>query len=110
MELYQKYIGHDNNREDRRRVGEHVGGRALDTDLDGDGRLDAVRLDFDGDGRLDDAMADLDGDGIADHAALDLDNDGRAESYFTDADVVVRGDHRRPRGATAVVRPEQGPT
>lgn len=55
-----------------------------DTDLDGDGRLDAVRLDFDGDGRLDDAMADLDGDGIADHAALDLDNDGSAESYFTD--------------------------
>ena len=28
-----------------------------DTDLDGDGRLDAVGLDFDGDGRLDDAMA-----------------------------------------------------
>ena len=47
----------------------------LDTDLDGDGRLDAVGLDFDGDGRLDDAMADLDGDGLADHAVLDLDND-----------------------------------
>jgi hypothetical protein len=57
---------------------------AVDTDLDGDGRLDAVGLDFDGDGRLDDAMADLDGDGIADHAVLDLDNDDRAESYFTD--------------------------
>ena len=60
-------------------------GRAgLDTDLDGDGRLDAVGLDFDGDGRLDDAMADLDGDGLADHAVLDLDDDDRAESYFTD--------------------------
>jgi hypothetical protein len=55
-----------------------------DTDLDGDGRLDAVGLDFDGDGRLDDAMADVDGDGIADHAVLDLDNDDRAESFFTD--------------------------
>ena len=55
-----------------------------DTDLDGDGRLDAVGLDFDGDGLLDDAMADLDGDGLADHAVLDLDNDARAESYFTD--------------------------
>ena len=55
-----------------------------DTDLDGDGRLDAVRLDFDGDGRLDDAMGDLDGDGVADRAALDLDNDDSAESYFTD--------------------------
>src|SRR5215211_1321429 len=54
------------------------------TDLDGDGRLDAVRLDFNGDGRLDDAMADLDGDGVADHAALDLDDDDRPESYFTD--------------------------
>jgi hypothetical protein len=55
-----------------------------DTDVDGDGDLDAVRLDFDGDGRLDDAVADLDGDGLADHAALDLDDDGSAESYFTD--------------------------
>ncbi|MGY4647086.1 hypothetical protein ACVWWN_000882 [Mycobacterium sp. URHB0021] len=57
---------------------------APDTDLDGDGVLDAVGLDFDGDGRLDDAMADLDGDGLADHAALDLDNDGHAEASFTD--------------------------
>jgi hypothetical protein len=55
-----------------------------DLDLDGDGRLDAIRLDFDGDGLADDALADLDGDGIADHAVLDLDNDGVAESYFTD--------------------------
>jgi hypothetical protein len=54
------------------------------TDLDGDGDLDAVGLDFDGDGRLDDAMADLDGDGVAEHAVLDLDNDDRAEAYFTD--------------------------
>ena len=37
------------------------------TDVDGDGSLDAVGLDFDGDGLLDDAMADLDGDGLADH-------------------------------------------
>jgi hypothetical protein len=55
-----------------------------DFDLDGDGKLDAIRLDFDGDGRIDDVLADLDGDGIADHAVLDLDNDGTAESYFTD--------------------------
>jgi hypothetical protein len=39
------------------------------TDVDGDGALDAVGLDFDGDGVLDDAMADMDGDGLADHAA-----------------------------------------
>jgi hypothetical protein len=57
--------------------------RGPDLDLDGDGRLDAVRLDFDGDGLADDALADFDGDGIADHAVLDLD-DGTAERYFTD--------------------------
>jgi hypothetical protein len=54
------------------------------TDVDGDGSLDAVGLDFDGDGLLDDAMADLDGDGLADHAALDLDNDEHPEAFFTD--------------------------
>jgi hypothetical protein len=54
------------------------------TDVDGDGSLDAVGLDFDGDGLLDDAMADLDGDGLADHAALDVDNDGHPEAFFTD--------------------------
>jgi hypothetical protein len=58
--------------------------RVADTDVDGDGRLDAVSLDFDGDGLADDALADLDGDGLADHVVLDLDNDGTAESYFTD--------------------------
>ena len=52
-----------------------------DLDLDGDGRLDAIRLDFDGDGLVDDALADLDGDGIADHAVLDLESGQR---YFTD--------------------------
>lgn len=52
-----------------------------DTDVDGDGQLDAVGLDFDGDGLLDDAMADLDGDGVADH----LVRDHAAEAaYFTD--------------------------
>ena len=50
----------------------------LDTDVDGDGTLDAVGLDVDGDGGVDDALADLDGDGIADHAVLD------GQSYFTD--------------------------
>ena len=55
-----------------------------DTDLDGDGSLDAVGMDFDGDGLLDDAMADVDGDSLADHAALDLDNDGHPEALFTD--------------------------
>ena len=55
-----------------------------DTDLDGDGSLDAVGLDFDGDGLLDDAMADMDGDSLADHAALDLDNEGHPEALFTD--------------------------
>src|SRR6476659_7201310 len=54
------------------------------TDVDGDGALDAVGLDFDGDGVLDDAMADMDGDGLADHAVLDLDNDGHPEALFTD--------------------------
>ena len=54
---------------------------APDTDVDGDGALDAVGLDFDGDGLLDDAMADLDGDGMAellvrDHAA--------EAAYFSD--------------------------
>lgn len=58
--------------------------RALDLDLDGDGRLDAIGLDFDGDGIRDDALADFDGDGLADHAVLDFDNDGTPESYFTD--------------------------
>ncbi len=55
-----------------------------DTDLDGDGALDAVGLDVDGDGLIDDVMADLDGDGMADHAVLDLDGDGLPEAYFTD--------------------------
>ena len=55
-----------------------------DTDLDGDGGLDAVGLDVDGDGLIDDVMADLDGDRIADHAVLDLDGDGSPETYFTD--------------------------
>jgi hypothetical protein len=50
----------------------------LDTDVDGNGTLDAVGLDVDGDGGVDDALADLDGDGLADHAVLD------GESYFTD--------------------------
>ncbi len=50
----------------------------LDTDVDGNGTLDAVGLDVDGDGSVDDALADLDGDGIADHAGLD------GQSYFTD--------------------------
>jgi hypothetical protein len=52
-----------------------------DTDMDGDGALDAVGLDFDGDGLLDDAMADLDGDGLADHLIRDH---GADAAYFTD--------------------------
>ncbi|MGH3676514.1 MAG: pullulanase [Mycobacterium sp.] len=74
----------------------------LDTDVDGDGRLDAVGLDFDGDGLIDDAMADLDGDGIADHAVLD------GERYFTDdgsgtwAVSVDRGGHVRWFGLDGV--------
>ncbi|GJF11454.1 hypothetical protein NGTWS0302_10320 [Mycolicibacterium cyprinidarum] len=55
-----------------------------DSDLDGDGRLDAIGLDVDGDGLFDDVLADLDGDGVADHAVLDLDDDGLPEAYFTD--------------------------
>jgi hypothetical protein len=50
----------------------------LDTDVDGDGVLDAVGLDVDGDGSVDDALADLDGDGVADHAVRD------GQNYFTD--------------------------
>jgi hypothetical protein len=52
-----------------------------DTDVDGDGHLDAVGLDFDGDGLHDDAMADLDGDGLADHLVRDH---GAEAAYFTD--------------------------
>ncbi|HYJ57515.1 MAG TPA: pullulanase [Mycobacterium sp.] len=55
-----------------------------DTDLNGDGRLDAVGLDVDDDGLIDDVLADLDGDATADHAVLDLDGDGLPEAYFTD--------------------------
>lgn len=54
---------------------------APDTDVDGDGQLDAVGLDFDGDGLVDDAMADLDGDGVADHLVRDH---AAEEAYFTD--------------------------
>lgn len=52
-----------------------------DTDLTGDGQLDAVGLDFDGDGLRDDAMADLDGDGLAEHLVRDQ---GAEAAYFTD--------------------------
>ncbi|MGB0877609.1 MAG: pullulanase [Mycobacterium sp.] len=55
-----------------------------DSDLDGDGQLEAIGLDVDGDGLIDDVLADLDDDGVADHAVLDLDEDGRPETYFTD--------------------------
>ena len=55
-----------------------------DTDLDGDGVLDAVGLDVDVDGLIDDVMVDFDDDGPADHAVLDLDGDGIPEAYFTD--------------------------
>jgi hypothetical protein len=51
------------------------------TDVDGDGSMDAVGLDFDGDGLLDDAMADLDGDGLADHMVRDHASDATS---FTD--------------------------
>ena len=56
----------------------------VDTDLDGDGALDAVGLDLDADGLIDDVLADLDDDGMAEHAVLDLDGDGTPEAYFTD--------------------------
>jgi hypothetical protein len=52
-----------------------------DTDVDGDGLVDAVGLDFDGDGLLDDAMADLDGDGLAEHLVREH---GAEAAYFTD--------------------------
>ena len=55
-----------------------------DIDLDGDGRMDGVRLDLDGDGLTDDALSDLDGDGLADRATLDLDDDGIPEADFSD--------------------------
>ena len=76
-----------------------------DTDVDGDGALDAVGLDFDGDGVLDDAMADMDGDGLADHAVLDLDNDGRPEALLHRRRHRHLGGQRRPGRAIAVVRP-----
>lgn len=56
----------------------------VDSDLDGDGELDAVGLDLDADGLIDDVLADLDADGTADHAVLDSDGDGVPERYFTD--------------------------
>jgi hypothetical protein len=52
-----------------------------DSDVNGDGTLEAVGLDFDGDGLVDDAMADLDGDGLADHLVRDHAADA---AYFTD--------------------------
>ena len=52
-----------------------------DSDLDGDGTLEAISLDFDGDGLRDDALVDLDGDGVADHAVLDV---GADQRWFTD--------------------------
>ena len=81
----------------------------LDTDVDGDGGLDAVGLDVDGDGSVDDALADLDGDGVADHAVLD------GQSYFTDdgsgtwAVSVDRGGHCGGSGWTGWSTPG-GPT
>ncbi len=54
----------------------------LDTDVDGDGTLDAAGVDFDGDGLRDDAMADVDGDGLADHAVLNYADPGA--QWFTD--------------------------
>lgn len=51
------------------------------TDIDGDGSLDAVGLDFDGDGLADDAIADTDGDGLADHMVRDFASEG---AFFTD--------------------------
>ena len=62
----------------------HTWHAPADADLNGDGRLDSVRLDFDGDGLADDAMIDADGDGVAEYAALDLDDDGTPDTYFTD--------------------------
>lgn len=55
-----------------------------DTDLDGDGVLDAIGLDLDDDGVIDDALLDLDDDGMADHAVMDVDGDGAPEAYYTD--------------------------
>lgn len=80
-----------------------------DTDVDGDGTPDAVRLDFDGDGLRDDAMWDSTGDGIADVVALDLTDDGEPDAYFTDSgrglwEVPGRGrgaDEPAPRRAPA---------
>ncbi|WP_137722908.1 hypothetical protein [Prescottella subtropica] len=54
----------------------------MDTDVDGDGVNDAVRLDFDGDGLVDDVMWDSDGDGRADRVVLDL--GGPEERWFAD--------------------------
>ena len=87
-----------------------------DSDLDGDGRLEAVGLDVDGDGLIDDVLADLDGDGVADHAVLDLDGDGLPEAYFTDdgtgtwAVSADRGSGVRWFGLDGIEHPGAGPT
>lgn len=78
----------------------------VDTDVDGDGSLDAVALDFDGDGRIDDAMWDADGNGIADTAALDLDDDGVLDAFFRDGG---RGLWELPTDPPAKPRPPPTP-
>jgi hypothetical protein len=86
-----------------------------DSDLDGDGRLDAIGLDADIDGLVDDLLADLDDDGVADHAVLDLDGDGVPEAYFTDDGTGTwgvsadRGGGVRWFGLDGVEQPRVGP-
>ncbi|GAB11457.1 hypothetical protein GOARA_068_01180 [Gordonia araii NBRC 100433] len=72
-----------------------------DVDLNGDGRLESIRLDFDGDGLADDLMIDLDGDGVAEYAALDLDDDGTVDVFYTDAGNGVWGVRAEPPAGPA---------
>lgn len=87
----------------------HTWHAPADADLNGDGRLESVRLDFDGDGLIDDAMIDVDGDGVADLAGLDLDDDGNLDAFFTDTGTGVWGIRAHPPpGLSPGDRPRPG--
>jgi|GEM_PF-3053851 hypothetical protein len=62
------------------------GSTRLDTDLDGDGYVDLVRIDVDGDGLADVGYQDTDGDGRFDSVQRDTNRDGRIDQVLEDSD------------------------
>ena len=53
------------------------------TDLDGDGKADAVYVDLDGDGKIDALAVDTDDDGRADKVLIDTDGDGVSDTVIS---------------------------